>query len=462
MQNTVYAATRLDRLPLSAFHWRLFFLIGTGLFLDAFDVYLGGVVTGTLLKSGWSTLELNAWFTTLTFAGLTVGAWCAGVLGDRFGRRFSYQLNLLIFGGASIAATFAPSMYWLIALRFIMGIGMGAEIVVSYGMLSEFVPPRYRGRLLAALSLFANSAVFVASLASLWIIPAFGWRYMFAVTGVAAGIVWLMRKKMPESPRWLVSQGRFDEAQAVLEAIESSVARKHALPDYLREDPVQPEAVPLGVLFRTPVVWRTIVGSLIMVTIGYSIYGLINWLPSFFVHQGFNIVKSLTYSTVMSLGAPAGTIIGIFVADRLGRRPAIIGAALATAVIGLAYQHTTSSTALLFAGFCLVAGIYVLVAVGQGAYVPELFATPYRLRGSGICGTAGRAASALCQFFVLWLFTVGGVNMVVGSVVGIQLLLAVMVWLLKIETSGLRLEETVGDGGSFGAQDQQGAVNVSH
>jgi len=462
MRNTVYAATRLDRLPLSTFHWRLFFLIGTGLFLDAFDVYLGGVVTGTLLKSGWSTLELNAWFTTLTFAGLTVGAWCAGVLGDRFGRRFSYQLNLLIFGGASIAATFAPSMYWLIGLRFIMGIGMGAEIAVSYGMLSEFVPPRYRGRLLAALSLFANSAVFVASLASLWIIPAFGWRYMFAVTGVAAGIVWLMRKKMPESPRWLVSQGRFDEAQAVLEAIESSVARKHVLPDYLREDPVQPEAVPLGVLFRTPVVWRTIVGSLIMVTIGYSIYGLINWLPSFFVHQGFNIVKSLTYSTVMSLGAPAGTIIGIFVADRLGRRPAIIGAALATAVIGLAYQHATSSTALLFAGFCLVAGIYVLVAVGQGAYVPELFATPYRLRGSGICGTAGRAASALCQFFVLWLFTVGGVNMVVGSVVGIQLLLAVMVWLLKIETSGLRLEETVGDGASFGAQDRQGAVDVSH
>ncbi|MGS0892358.1 MFS transporter [Burkholderia stagnalis] len=462
MQNTVYAATRLDRLPLSPFHWRLFFLIGAGLFLDAFDVYLGGVVSGALLKSGWSTLELNAWFTTLTFAGLTVGAWCAGVLGDRFGRRFSYQLNLVIFGGASIAATFAPSMYWLIALRFVMGIGMGAEIVISYGMLSEFVPPRYRGRLLAALSLFANSAVFVASLASLWIIPAFGWRYLFAISGVAAMIVWVMRKKMPESPRWLVSQGRFDEAEAVLGMIETSVARKHVLPDYLREDPVQAEIVPLGVLFRTPVLWRSLVGSLIMVTIGYSIYGLINWLPSFFVHQGFNIVKSLTYSTVMSLGAPAGTIIGIFIADRLGRRPAIIGATLATAVIGLAYQHANSSTMLLFAGFCLVAGIYVLVAVGQGAYVPELFATSYRLRGSGVCGTAGRAASALCQFFVLWLFTVGGVNMVVGSVVAIQLLLALAVWLLKIETSGLRLEQTVDDGTAIGTQERHRIVDVGH
>lgn len=462
MQNTVYAATRLDRLPLSSFHWRLFFLIGAGLFLDAFDVYLGGVVTGALLKSGWSTLELNAWFTTLTFAGLTIGAWCAGILGDRFGRRFSYQLNLLIFGGASLAAAFAPSMTWLIALRFIMGIGMGAEIVISYGMLSEFVPPRYRGRLLAALSLFANSAVFVASLASLWIIPTFGWRYMFAITGVAATIVWVMRKKMPESPRWLVSQGRLEEAEAVLDGIETSVAKRHVLPDYLREDTVRAEAVPLSVLFRTPVLWRSIVGSLIMVTIGYSVYGLINWLPSFFVQQGFNIVKSLTYSTVISLGAPAGTVIGIFITDRMGRRPAIIGATLATAAIGLLYQHAASSAELLTAGFCLVAGIYVLVAVGQGAYVPELFATSYRLRGSGVCGTAGRAASALCQFFVLWLFTVGGVNMVVGSVVAVQLLLALAVWLLKIETSGLRLEQTVETGISTGTQERHRTVDISH
>jgi putative MFS transporter len=462
MQKTIHAGARLDRLPLSSFHWRLFFLIGAGLFLDAFDVYLGGVVTGALLKSGWSTLEMNAWFTTVTFAGLMVGAWAAGLLGDRFGRRFSYQVNLIIFGGASLAAAFAPSMHWLIGLRFIMGIGMGAEIVISYGMLSEFVPPRYRGRFLAGLSLFANSAVFVASLASLWIIPAFGWRYMFAITGIAATIVWFMRKSMPESPRWLESEGRLAEAGALLDSIEAKVALTHTLPDYSRDDPVQAGKVPLSVLFQPPVLWRSMVGSLIMMTIGFSIYGLINWLPSFFVQQGFNIVKSLTYSTVMSLGAPAGTILGVLIVDRVGRRPAIIGAALATAVMGVFYQHASSANALLVAGFLLVAGIYVMVAVGQGAYVPELFATPYRLRGSGVCGTAGRAASALCQFFVLWLFSMGGVNMVVGSVIGIQLLLALAVWLLKIETSGLRLEETVDERTQLATHERQQIVDIRH
>ncbi|MBN4679051.1 MFS transporter, partial [Pandoraea nosoerga] len=105
-------------------------LIGAGMFLDAFDLYLAGGVLGAVLKDGWSTLELNAAFVSATFVGMTIGAWLSGILGDRFGRRFSYQMNLAIFGLASIAAAFAPNMMVLIVLRFIIGIGLGAEIVV--------------------------------------------------------------------------------------------------------------------------------------------------------------------------------------------------------------------------------------------------------------------------------------------------------------------------------------------
>lgn len=441
MQSTVFAASRLDRLPLSRFHWRLLLLIGAGLFLDAFDVYVGGVVTGALLKQGWTTLELNALFGTMTFAGLTVGALAAGIVGDRFGRRSSYQFNLALFGLASFAAALAPSMPWLIAARFIMGIGLGAEIVISYGMLSEFVPPRYRGRMLAVLALFANSAVFIASLVSLWVIPNLGWQAMFLIAGVGALIVWFMRKNMPESPRWLESCGRLEEAEAVLAAVEAEVAKSQPLPAYARElTPVAPP-VSIGVLFTPQVLGRTIVASLIMMTIGFSIYGFLNWLPSFFVKQGFDIVKSLTWTTVMSLGGPIGTVVGIMITDRVGRRPAIVGSCLATAVFGLVYQQMTSPNLLMAVGFLLVSSIYVLVAIGQGAYVPELFATSYRLRGTGFAGMAGRLTSAGCQFIVLWLFTTGGVGLVVGSVIGAQLLLAVVVWVMHIETNGRRLEE---------------------
>lgn len=441
MQPTAYAANRLDRLPLSTFHWRLLCVIGFGLFLEFFDLYTGGAIVSVLLKQGWSTLSLNAWFGTLTFAGLTLGAMLAGIAGDRFGRRAAYQVNLIVFGSASFAAAVAPNMYWLSAIRFLMGLGIGAEAVISYGMLGEFVPPHFRGRMLAFLSVFGNSAVFVGSLVNLWVIPHLGWRYVFVIGGVFSVILWIMRRTIPESPRWLETQGSVAEAEKVLARIEERVAQRHELPPYSRELPPRPVPVKISVLFTPPVLARTLVGSAILMCIGFSIYGLINWLPTFFIQQGFDIVKSLTWTTVITLGGPVGSLLGVAVSDRVGRRPAIIASCLITAACGIAYQQASSATALLSVGFLLVCSIYVLVAVGQGAYVPELFSTSYRLRGTGVCMTAGRLTSAVCQFLILWLFTTGGVLMVVGSVVAAQLLLAFAVWVMRIETRGRRLED---------------------
>src|SRR6516162_3757239 len=94
---SVNAGARLDRLPITSFHWRILALIGAGMFLDAFDIYLGAGVLGALVKSGWSTLELNGTFVSVTFIGMVIGAWCAGIFGDKYGRRFSFQINLALF-----------------------------------------------------------------------------------------------------------------------------------------------------------------------------------------------------------------------------------------------------------------------------------------------------------------------------------------------------------------------------
>jgi putative MFS transporter len=142
MLKTVNAGARLDRLPLSSFHTRIFWLIGAGMFFDGYDLYVGTAVLPVLLQEKFSTFPLNGWFVSLTFLGMTLGSLVTGFLGDRYGRRFTYQINLVIFGLASIAAAFAPDIYWLNALRFIMGLGLGAEIVVGYSTLTEFVPPR--------------------------------------------------------------------------------------------------------------------------------------------------------------------------------------------------------------------------------------------------------------------------------------------------------------------------------
>src|SRR5947209_16871961 len=103
MPASVNAGPRLDRLPISSFHRRVFWLIGAGMFFDGYDLYVGTTVLGATLQSGFSTLPQNAWFVSLTFFGMTIGSFIAGFLGDHFGRRFTYQFNLMIFGLASLA-----------------------------------------------------------------------------------------------------------------------------------------------------------------------------------------------------------------------------------------------------------------------------------------------------------------------------------------------------------------------
>ena len=160
----VNAGARLDRLPISGFHYRIFWLVGAGMFFDGYDLYVGTAVLPALLQSKFSTLAQNAQFVSFTFFGMTIGALVTGFLGDRFGRRFTYQFNLAIFGLASLAAAFAPDITTLNWLRLVMGLGLGAEIVVGYSTLTEFVPPASRGRWLAFMAFLVVSGLPVTTL----------------------------------------------------------------------------------------------------------------------------------------------------------------------------------------------------------------------------------------------------------------------------------------------------------
>src|SRR5438552_1867406 len=183
---TVNAGARLDRLPISSFHRRILLLIGIGMFFDGFDVYVAATILGATLQTGFSTLAQNAQYVSVTFLGMMLGSFLTGFLGDRYGRRFTYQANLAIFGLASIASAFAPSMKVLILLRGLMGLGLGAEIVAGFSTMTEFVPPQARGKWVGALSACVVTSLPVTALVSTLLIPHFGWRIMFGLGGVGA------------------------------------------------------------------------------------------------------------------------------------------------------------------------------------------------------------------------------------------------------------------------------------
>jgi MFS transporter, putative metabolite:H+ symporter len=444
MSISVNAGGRLDRLPIGAFHYRIMILIGIGMFFDGFDIYLAGTVLGVTLKSGFSTLNQNAVFISATFVGMMLGSFGTGFLGDRYGRRFTYQFNLLVFGLASLAAAFAPNMTILIACRFVMGVGLGAENVVGYATMTEFVPARTRGRWLGLTTVCVVTGLPVALLVASLMVPAFGWRSMFILGGIGALVVWYLRKNLPESPRWLEAVGRKEEAEALMQSIEREASQGRPLPV-----PVAAPAVAasgeLATLFAPPLLMRMIVGSVCLITINTLLYGFVTWLPVFFIKQGLSVATSFGYSLLMALGAPIGSAIGALTADRWGRKPTIIGSSALAVVLGIIYPMISDPVALPAVGFALTIPIYVLVALLFGIYIPELFPTEVRLRASGIVNTLGRGATIVTPFLVVMLFEARGVAGVMSLMIALLLVQIATVWTLGIEPRHRSLEELKGD-----------------
>lgn len=442
MASTVNAAGRLDRLPITRFHWKILGLIGGGAFLDAFDLYLANGTLAAMVKSGFTDLRFGAVFMSATFVGMMIGAGCSGYIGDRFGRRYSYQINLAIFGVASLAACFAPDIKSLIVLRFAMGVGLGAELVVAAGTLAEFVPPSSRGKWTSLLAVITNTGLLAATGAGYWIIPTFGWRYMFALAGAGAVVVWILRHRMPESPRWLESIGRVDEAEATLAEIEREVeAEAGPLPKVTRLIDLNVGVTPFSTLFAKRMRSRVAVAAITAIAVNVGLYGFIAWLPTFFVQQGLSVVRSLGFVLLMSIGAPVGGFIGYLISDRIGRAKSLIAAAFVSIVLGWIYAYLHDSAAIVIVGFGLVATLYTITTLGLFAYIPELFPTEVRLRGTGIAGTCGRAASIATPYLALTLFGLFGVGGVIALVTAVLLALCLAITLLGIETHGHALED---------------------
>ncbi|AXF06228.1 MFS transporter (plasmid) [Paraburkholderia hospita] len=426
------------------------------MFFDSFDNTLSSSVLAAMLKSGWSTLQLNSIFMSATFVGLTIGAALAGLLSDKFGRRFAYQFNLAIFGGMALVSSLAPSMQWLIAARFIMGIGMGAEYVMGYGLIIEFVPPSHRGRYLGKLALIGGSGVFVTAVIATFIVPWIGWRPMFVIGGIGTLWVWWMRRHLPESPRWLERVGRHEEAEEIMRAIEKEAGISTPLPSSPQAAASkEPHWVPLSTLFSRAVIRRTLLAIVVNVVCLFGSYSLTGWMPTFFVRQGMSVTHSLGFTAAMMAGWIAGPLFLACVSDRMGRRTAIMCFAAVCACLGAVYPFLTSATAIIFCGFLLVSSVAIFLTLGLGM-TPEMFPTEYRFRGGGVAQMFGRLGLIGSPFIVLELFNNFGIAGVVFAISGAYIVIALLIMVAGIETNQQSLEalEPEEDGDMEGALPQ--------
>lgn len=437
---TVNAGARLDRLPISSFHRRIMWLIGAGMFFDGYDLYILGPILGATIATKFAVPAQAPFFVSATFIGMTIGSLVTGFVGDRYGRRFTYQVNLAIFGLASLAGAFAPNMEVLIALRFIMGAGLGAEIVVGYGTMTEFVPPQSRGRWMGMMAFIVVAGFPVTAICANFLVPLFGWRVLFAIVGVGALIVWYLRKALPESPRWLEAQGRTEEAEALMKTIEAEASGGAPLPPPAPAVTAGPP--PTFASLMTPsLLPRVVVGSIVLIVINTLIFGFVTSMPTFFVQQGRTLGSSLGLNMFISLGSLPGCVIGAWASDYWGRKPVIIVASALTIVAAFVYPLVTTPALVILAGLCLIVPIYILTAILYGVYTAEIFPTEVRLTANGICNFFGRGFTVMTPFLVFPLFKNYGVQGVVWLMIGLLAVQILAVALWGVETRQRALEE---------------------
>jgi putative MFS transporter len=442
MATTVNAGARLDRLPISSFHYRIFWLVGAGMFFDGYDLYVAASVLASTTQTKFSTLPQNLQFISLTFVGMTIGSFITGFVGDKYGRRFTYQINLLIFGLASIAAAFAQDMNQLIACRFVQGLGLGAEIVVGYSTLTEFVPPQTRGRWLSFMAFLVVAGFPATSILGYLIIPTWGWRPMFIIAGIGSLIVWYLRKNLPESPRWLEAQSRTAEAEALMESIEKEVQAASG-PLAAPKPAVAVPQLTAVAMFKPPILQRLLVGGWVLITINTLIFGFVIFLPQFFLRQGLTITNSLGYTVVLAAASLVGCAFGAVLSDYIGRRWSIIGASFLTIAAGWVYSHFNAASdpvIVLTVGAILIVAIYIQTAILFGVYTPELFPTEIRLRANGICNTLGRGATVVSPFVVGYLMVNYQLPGVVWLMIGLVVIQIIAVYFWGVEPARRPLE----------------------
>ncbi|HHC4759667.1 TPA: MFS transporter [Escherichia albertii] len=438
---------RLDRLPLARFHYRIFGIISFSLLLTGFLSYSGNVVLAKLVSNGWSNNFLNAAFTSALMFGYFIGSLTGGFIGDYFGRRRAFRINLLIVGIAATGAAFVPDMYWLIFFRFLMGTGMGALIMVGYASFTEFIPALVRGKWSARLSVVGNWSPVLSAAIGAVVIAFFNWRIMFLLGGIGTMFAWLLSGKyFIESPRWLAGKGQTNRAESHLREIEQQIEREKGINLPLltlkeSKNYVNETNGSFWLLFKGEMLRRTLVAITVLIAMNISLYTITVWIPTIFVNSGVGVDKSILMTAIIMIGAPVGIFIAALIIDHFPRR--LFGSFLLMiiALLGYVYSIQTTEWAILSYGLVMIFFLYMYVCFASAVYVPELWPTHLRLRGSGFVNAVGRMVAVFTPYGVAALLTHYG-SITVFIVLGVMLVLcALVLYIFGIETRKVSLEE---------------------
>ena len=435
---------RIERLPISPWHVKARVIIGVATFFDAFDALAIAFVLPVLVPLWKLNGPQIGFMISAGYLGQLAGALLFSWIAQRFGRVRALAWSIILLSVMSLACAFAWDYRSLLIFRTLQGLGLGGEVPVAAVYISEITRAKGRGRFVLLYELIFPIGLVGAGLLARWVVPTFGWHYMFLIGAVPAMLVLFLQRQLPESPRWLASRGRDSEAESALTFIESESekALRRPLPPVEASVAMDERRATWSDLFgpiylrRTLVVW-TIWFAAYLVT-----YGLTVWLPTIY-RTVFHLPlgQSLQYGLITQVVGLAGTLTCALTIDYFGRRPWFAIAFVGAAVSLITLWVLGADSPLRVLVFVSIAFFFSsVVSIGAYLYTPELYPTRARAMGVGVATAWLRLASMIGPS-VVGMMIGGGLENVFLAFGVVAVIAAVVTAIFAVETKNRILEE---------------------
>ncbi len=435
---------RIERLPISWWHVRTRIIIGVATFFDAFDALAIAFVLPVLVPMWKLNGPQIGFLISAGYIGQLAGALFFGWVAERFGRVTAMIWAILIFAVMSLACAFAWDYNSLIGARIIQGFGLGGEVPVAATYISELARAKARGRFVLLYELVFPVGLVATGLVGSWVVPRFGWQWMFVIGAIPAFVAFVLQRLVPESPRWLATHGRQADAQTALAWIERETEKSTGRPLPAPQIIVRSKyrAASWSDLFGPTYLRRTLVVWVIWFSAYFFNYGLVVWLPTIYSTVfKLPLQQSLQYGLITQAVGFVGALTCALSIDHVGRRPWFAFAFLVNAIaLGALFVVGPDSPqrvlAFVSSGYFFVS----VLSIGVYVYTPELYPTRTRAIAVGTSTAWLRFASILGPSIV---------GAIVGSGLGKVFLLfaivavvgAVVTGLFAVETKGRILED---------------------
>lgn len=453
-------SARIDRLPPSRHLFGQVCLIGTGGWFEFFQLALPGYISLGLINShlftktasgplgGIFDLSAYASFVAAFPAGMWFGTILLGRLSDRFGRKIVFTIPMLAYSVMMLITACIGSPALVDALRFLCGIAVGIQLINNDAWMSEITPRAVRGRYIAASFILILTSYPFAALLGYLLVPHAplgmqGWRWLVLIGGVMGLLVIWVRRRVPESPRWLAARGCVQEAEEILERIESQA--EHDTGKALPEPDLQTTApvVQKGAwteMFHGVYGRRTFMMSVFQFMQTVSFFGFTAWVPVFLLSKGLNTTSSLLYTFAIALLTPVGAVVASVFADRIERKWQLVAAGALIAVMGMVFAAVRTPVGIVVLGGLVTIGNFWMIGIFH-TYNAEIFPTRIRSQAVSFTFSWSRLSGVFVGYVISSLFAAHGTGPVFAMIAGAMVILMLAVGILGPRTNGQSLEK---------------------